>query len=56
MAHSDRLERQQVRQIVREAEGYLDLIMSLADHWPLQADVRVGGRNTSGGCEQGVSG
>jgi Flp pilus assembly protein TadD len=40
MAHSDRLERQQVRQIVREAEGYLDLIMSLADHWPLRADVR----------------
>lgn len=40
MAHNDRIRRQQIRQIVREAEGYLDLVTSLADDWPLRTDVR----------------
>jgi tetratricopeptide (TPR) repeat protein len=40
MAHTDRIQRQQIRQIVREAEGYLDLITSVAETWPLSPEVR----------------
>ncbi|MEX2188128.1 MAG: tetratricopeptide repeat protein [Pirellulales bacterium] len=40
MAHTDRIRRQQIRQLVREAEGYLDLISALADRWPLRSEVR----------------
>jgi tetratricopeptide (TPR) repeat protein len=40
MTHTDRIQRQQVRQIVREAEGYLDLITSVAETWPLAPAVR----------------
>lgn len=40
MATTDRIRRQQIRQLVREAEGYLDLISVLAEAWPLRADVR----------------
>jgi tetratricopeptide (TPR) repeat protein len=39
VAHSDRIRRQQIRQIVREAEGYLELITSL-EQYTLESDVR----------------
>jgi tetratricopeptide (TPR) repeat protein len=39
VAHSDRIRRQQIRQIVREAEGYLELISSL-QQYTLDASVR----------------
>ena len=37
MSHFDRIRRQQ---LLREAEGYLDLIMVLGDRWPLEPSVR----------------
>ncbi len=40
MAHTDRIRRQQIRQLVREAEGYLDLVSVLSDQWPLRTEVR----------------
>ncbi len=39
VAHNDRIRRQQIRQIVREAEGYLELITSL-EEYKLTAEVR----------------
>jgi tetratricopeptide (TPR) repeat protein len=37
MALSDRLRRQQ---IIREAEGYLDLVAALSDRWPVSPETR----------------
>ncbi len=31
----------QRKQVLREAEGYLDLVMALSDRWPLTDDVRI---------------
>jgi len=38
VANYQRIQRQQA---LREAEGYLDLAMGLADRWPLPAELRV---------------
>ena len=35
-----RYDHQRRKQIIREAEGYLDLLMALDDRWPLAEDVR----------------
>ncbi len=37
----DYLERAQRRQLMRQAEGYLDLIMVFDDCWPLDMELRV---------------
>jgi tetratricopeptide (TPR) repeat protein len=46
MAIATAFQRMRRQQLLREAEGYLDLIMVCADQWPLRPDVRdrIGGR------------
>ncbi|MEX0642279.1 MAG: hypothetical protein WD468_06235 [Pirellulales bacterium] len=36
------LDRQRRRQLLREAEGYLELVMAFADQWPLSPNLRDG--------------
>lgn len=45
--HLDRVQR---RQLMRQAEGYLDLIMVFDDRWPLDLSLRIGMADRSIEC------